>query len=638
MENVNQTIHGSQPPPRQFSTAARQLEESRQRARAFADRMTAGRLSTSLQADPPSLPARLLHQRQRDIERLDAALPRLNAMDRPAIQWTPERWAQYLAHCDASLKWLKESAAVLAALPLSDRTSAALPLRPGSDSGASLSARAPYGDSSRRNHCRPHYSQPQDVCNNSRGADDQVNDGHQRQSRRAEQLSGANNNLAVASDRKPERSPKDIAKYRAIRSGLIGRRMHKAALAVGSVIAWRAAQLLMDCGSNKNLWTASDLHRESDGETFKGTGGLTRCNRKFCATCAADERRRARTRIREALRPLRPERGEHWRFITLTSPTIPAADVLSIIHIFNRAWRILCNGPLWRPLVSAGAKGIEFTVSDIGFHVHIHALVLSRWIPQQTLKDEWTAAIQTAWDEAATGTPINTKDGKLIVDIRLVRAKRTHFETQIGVDDAVNEVCKYLTKSHSWDHIPNDKLVALAEVLRWPRMVEVLGDARTVAGAAGDPSLDTPRLSASGLATDDASTNGEDADIRVIKKHKSRAPPLISLDLSMPGQQWLEKLTARRARQRSFRKTQLAERYRFAEFTLLNGDTWTYVDVLEQRRKSEAWRAARRERHYDVNFNDGQHCPKCAARLHNFYCSACNIVVETRLGGERTDD
>jgi len=579
-------------------SAGRKLDDSRRRALAFADRMTARAAGQYVSPEVPAvLPSRaardyFAHQQQRDAERLRAIVePELIKawLDRPRVEPTPEQWSHYIAHCDAWLDRVKAFTSALASRPIADRTSADSPML-------------------------QEFSASQQVRNISAPAPPTSTSG----------------NLAVARDR--ERTPENIARYRAIRSGNIGRRMQKAALAVGSVIAWRAAQLLMDCGSNRNLWTARDLHSEQNGgELFKGTGGLTRCNRKFCATCAADERRRARTRIRAALKPCRPARGERWRFITLTSPTLPTLDVLDVIRIFNRAWRILCNGPLWRPLVAAGAKGIEFTVSDVGFHVHIHALALSRWIPQETLKTEWTAAIQTAWAESGVDQAINTKDGKLIVDIRLVRPKRTHFESQIGVDDAVNEVCKYLTKSQSWDSIPNDRLVALAEVLRWPRMVEVLGEARTVAGEAGEPSLDTPRLSAEAGSETNSGGDAASAGDRVIKKQKNRAPPLLTLPLTMTAEQWLEKLIGRRSRQRSFRKAQLAEKYRFAEFTLLNGDTWTYADVLEQRRKGEAWRAAKRERHYDVIFNDGQHCPKCAARLVNYRCVACNITVETRL-------
>src|SRR5262249_47260002 len=159
------------------------------------------------------------------------------------------------------------------------------------------------------------------------------------------------------------------------------------------------------------------------------------------------------------------------------------------------------------------------------------------------------------------------------------------------------------------------------EVRRWPRMVELLGDARQPGRArarsdARDTSLDTTLLS-------DFENQPIDVEDPAKKVTKGRAPPLLDLPLDMDPQEWKRILKTRRVKQRSFRKLQLAERYPHAWFCLLNDDVWNYDAAQEWKRKRDAWRHSKRERDFGVSFIDGAHCPKCAARLYSFTCPHC---------------
>jgi hypothetical protein len=84
--------------------------------------------------------------------------------------------------------------------------------------------------------------------------------------------------------------------------------------------------------------------------------------------------------------------------------------------------------------------------------------------------------------------PLTDTDGEIVVchptpgakgdvHIRLVREKGRvdDNEKEIGLNSAVKELTKYITKSSSWDGVKADQLVEIAEVRRWRRCFERLG-------------------------------------------------------------------------------------------------------------------------------------------------------------------
>jgi hypothetical protein len=190
--------------------------------------------------------------------------------------------------------------------------------------------------------------------------------------------------------------------------------------------------------------------------------------------------------------------GYLWRFVTLTMPTLRGVPVSVALDVIARSWRLFsgkrsASYKWWSESVSAGVKGVEFTLGDSkrlkregrewspetdGYHVHIHLLVLSRWIEWRRLREEWTACLKVSLAEHGIEQGIGTRDGLAVCDVRLVVNKKHGSKSTITGEGAINEVAKYVTKSESWLSVPDGQLVEIASIERWPRMFELLGECR----------------------------------------------------------------------------------------------------------------------------------------------------------------
>lgn len=266
-----------------------------------------------------------------------------------------------------------------------------------------------------------------------------------------------------------------------------------------NTLALVVADKMRMCSDISNVWHGDGLHTD-DGEVFQGAGTLWRCSERLCPNCLSIRSRRARHSVREGmLRAPKPTTDIRWRFVTLTMPTLPAAQtpLLETLDIMSRAWRLFSKSDYWRGFCEvgksrgvefAGIKGVEFTLGkaddgdewmpDVnGYHAHIHLLILSPWVEWQKLREEWTSALLKTYAENDIEQSINTSDGYAVVDVRLVTTSKTK-RGLIGLKGAIQEVCKYVTKTESWLKIPDAQLVSVANVNRWPRMFELLGECR----------------------------------------------------------------------------------------------------------------------------------------------------------------
>ncbi len=332
---------------------------------------------------------------------------------------------------------------------------------------------------------------------------------------------------------------------------------HLAAAANHSPVAAAVADMLNACASPRNVWTGHDLHN-TDGETFDGVGTLWRCRSPLCQSCLSDKARLSRRRARAALARIAPRSGEHWRFVTLTGPTVADASLVAALHVYLRAWELLRKSKLWLSCVRAGVRGEEFTVSDAGgYHVHIHALALSRWIPQAHLRAEWTRCLRTAWADVGRAPNFNTHHGEAVVDVRLITAKR-RGPRSISLDAAVLEVAKYCVKGSDWLKVRPAHLVEVAEVARWPRMFETFGDARKRGAVT---SLDTQNLN-----------DGETANLNAARLMVSPSCSLRQMAATLDRETWRLLLRLRVGNARRYRMASLAHRYPLATFATLGGD------------------------------------------------------------------
>jgi len=396
--------------------------------------------------------------------------------------------------------------------------------------------------------------------------------------------------LALATDiLKKTRNPLEVAEYRQERGAEVAGYSHKVSLYFASLrpaaldgealaarlldekLCFARVVQLRDCASGENLWVATGLTRAEDGEVFNGTGQLTRCNVRLCSTCPAHLRARARKRARAAIEKTPISRSSKWRFVTLTAPK-SRLPLKTVINIFQDAWRRLRKTDAYEQwAIVSGVKGVEFTVDEGaaaggGYHVHIHALFYSDWIPRETLRAEWTACVKAAYLAAGEVMPrILTADGLCLCDIRLVRSKVSDDwkgPAAVAMDDAVREVCKYITKCESWRDVPALHLIEILLTKRWPRMFEVLGCARAPRG--GATSLDTPAVSVAG------SEVGK-GDGQVEKLPRARAPDWFDYLLLKTFPAWVAWYTGRNVKRRKHRRQGLMFQYPFARFASLDG-------------------------------------------------------------------
>jgi hypothetical protein len=222
-------------------------------------------------------------------------------------------------------------------------------------------------------------------------------------------------------------------------------------------------------------------------------------------------RRRARKQTRAALARVSPVGNERWRLLGLTGPTPVGIGLKLTKKLYNVAWSLMRKGRWWKEesKIRAGIKGEEFTLGDErcdehrrlkkhkkskecrgceacnsfewsferdGYHVHFHVLVLSEWVVWEDLGREWTACLKRAAKKLGILLEINTSHGRAVVDVRLVTNRKTKARGAIHIDDAIEEVCKYITKPESWLKIPAEQLCEVARELRGRRMIEPLGE------------------------------------------------------------------------------------------------------------------------------------------------------------------
>ena len=148
--------------------------------------------------------------------------------------------------------------------------------------------------------------------------------------------------------------------------------------------------------------------------------------------------------------------------------------LVSTKKIFNKAWTLFRKRKYFIENIRGAAKGEEFTFTENGYHYHAHLLCISKFLRFQEFRNEWTKCVRKAFEEYDTSFDVNTKDGLLNVVIKKVTSSKK------GLKDAIQQVCKYLTKSDSWEKIPEKDLVEIASKKRAWRMFELIGSFRKV--------------------------------------------------------------------------------------------------------------------------------------------------------------
>lgn len=165
------------------------------------------------------------------------------------------------------------------------------------------------------------------------------------------------------------------------------------------------------------------------------------CGDRFCPICSEPSRNRARSRIRALIAGTPRQTGSRWRLITLTIRS--QSDAASATKTLQSSFRKLRNTKWWKANCYGGISTIEVTHTEKGWHAHIHAMVLGRYLPAHTLSRQWSTV--------APGS---------IVDVRACDNAR-----------ALSYITKYVTKSS----VPDEFRPELAQALKGTRLFCVFG-------------------------------------------------------------------------------------------------------------------------------------------------------------------
>lgn len=170
------------------------------------------------------------------------------------------------------------------------------------------------------------------------------------------------------------------------------------------------------------------------------------CGNRFCAVCGSGRRIRLRQRLDAIISQFPKKEGYRTRFVTLTLPS--GRDAVAGLDRLLSSFRKLRQRKWWRDRVWGGIAVTEITVNNGRFHVHLHCVLLSHYLPQHQLSRVFTSC-----------------GGGPICDVRLA-------------DNA--GLAGYLTKYATKSSVPEDYRSHLSIAYRNRRLYTAFGEAHDI--------------------------------------------------------------------------------------------------------------------------------------------------------------
>jgi hypothetical protein len=405
-----------------------------------------------------------------------------------------------------------------------------------------------------------------------------------------------------------------LADYRSERGEVVAALLGKAAEDAGDLVCSIYAERLKACADRTNYCYTEEFFNCETGETFAGFSNLFGCGLKLCQNCTARAAANHRRIARQVLKHTKLIRRknyhqiekkiinelERYRFVTFTMPEFPASFVRTL-DVQKRAWDLFRKLKFTKHYFSAYIKSIEFTIRKNGtYHDHIHLLAISLFVPEKQLKAEWTRCVQIAFAEF--GLEFTAEQANVNVQLVVDKAN-PNDKTIIGFEDALQETCKYITKSDSWEKLPAEHLLEVARIPRWARMFEVVGRFRETLKELNDVKLLTSSSvgeEASSKVTEDDNTrdsayiytdvliDGEALKASEIPEEttsgsaeKSKRISWRQLCVELGRENYLEIFYKQVEYARKIRKLRLLIKYPLAEFTDLDGKAWNLAELEE---------------------------------------------------------
>lgn len=141
------------------------------------------------------------------------------------------------------------------------------------------------------------------------------------------------------------------------------------------------------------------------------------------------------------LKQLTPKTGYAFKLLTLTMRS--SKDLSVCYRDLLVAFRRLRSRRLWKDHVDGGVYVVEVTHGTPGWHVHLHAIISARFVPQRLLSKQWNAC---------SGSPV--------LDIR-----------KITLRYGIQYVTKYITSSE----LPTELRIQASAVMTGARMWSPIG-------------------------------------------------------------------------------------------------------------------------------------------------------------------
>ncbi len=354
---------------------------------------------------------------------------------------------------------------------------------------------------------------------------------------------------------------------------------------------------LEKCNLNENLWVAEDLHTDG-GECYPGRGNFFSCGSRFCSQCVSIPSRRNAKIANYILDKLK---HRDLRFVVLTMPD-DALFNLSLLRqhdVFYYAWRLLTTkSKWWKSFVRGVIRNDEFTVKldrKNLYHYHTNLLLDCLYLAHLTLKREWAKYLKKAFKHFGIEWHCPTKNGFPDVYIKRIVSKVNDEKKEISREKVISELCKYATKPQDWDFVPIEDIEEITKLDRFPRMFEVLGSCKTVAKAI------RPKPRQNAVNSPENVVNGQDnycsnlnaktyvhtnpitvPKIDATSNHFGRPPPKLKQkswfrrlrDNEITINQYKIEFDFTAERTKRFRKIQLRQRYPFATFQTLDGQSF----------------------------------------------------------------
>lgn len=261
------------------------------------------------------------------------------------------------------------------------------------------------------------------------------------------------------------------------------------------------ADRLRQCGLVFNLWCRGCGHKHE---------AATKCNRKWCPSCAPKRANERARKMRVAFGAMR------WPMhITLTMRNVPLEEApRGILRGLMKSFARLRRMKIWKQNVKGGVVSVEVTDKGNGLHPHLHSLIDCEWLalntPKphkgddvETLRVKFKAAaqeLQEAWQRCL--------DQDVPPSIWIRRADR----------GAVDEVLKYALKSEDAINCTGE-IAPVLRMLDAVRTVATFGSLRGLKIPDDDgPGLTCPNGHSDWSPTPPACTSYDDLD----RKHKLR--------------------------------------------------------------------------------------------------------------------